>query len=382
MIRFNCRHYVGHKPCKHKRTCDGCGHFDAYDTRILVIKLGALGDLLRTTPVLPSLKARYPRSQLTWLTKADCLPLLDNLTEIDRLWVTDSSATARVLAENFDLLINFDKEAPAAELATIAHAREKRGFGLSPQGALIALNGATEYALQLGLDDELKFRTNQKTYQQIAHELAELPFTAPGPNYQIRLRPEEAAFGPELIASQLHLPGEKRLLGINAGAGRVFATKKWHGERFAELAIRLYADHGLIPLLLGGPDEIALNDSIHKELRKAQVPVVRPGENLTLRQFISVVAGCSAFVTGDTLGMHIALAMGVPTTAIFTSTCSQEIEFYGRGRAVVGQAACAPCYLARCRQATQHCANSVDVEAVHSAVSALLAASLTFRKSG
>ena len=47
------------------------------------------------------------------------------------LSVTDAHAASRVLAERFDLMINFDKETPAVELATLAQATEKRGFALT-----------------------------------------------------------------------------------------------------------------------------------------------------------------------------------------------------------------------------------------------------------
>jgi ADP-heptose:LPS heptosyltransferase len=77
-------------------------------------------------------------------------------------------------------------------------------------------------------------------------------------------------------------------------------------------------------------------------------------------------------VAGDTLAMHMALAQGVPTVAIFTSTCSQEIELYGIGRAVIGVADCSPCYLNRCSQPRMHCADSISVDEVFRAAAGLL----------
>jgi heptosyltransferase-2 len=366
MIHADCRHFLGHKPCKHKRACDKCPHHDPMDANILVIKLGALGDLLRTTSILPSLKQRYPRARITWITRADCTPLLQNLGEIDRVWTTDAYVTARVLAEQFDLLINFDKETPSTELASIARAKIKRGFGMSKLGSLIALNAGSEYSLNLGIDDELKFRVNQKSYQEVIHEMAELPVPAEGvPPYQLRLSPLEEAWGRTWVETELGNSNDAPLIGINAGSGRAFATKKWHWDRYSEVALRLYQSHGVIPVLFGGPDEIELNDKIQKRLRKKSVPVLRPGESLSLRQFISLVSQCHFFITGDTLGMHVALAMGVKTLILFTSTCAQEIALYGRGKVIVGQADCAPCYLSQCRQSSQFCADNIAVDDVY-----------------
>jgi heptosyltransferase-2 len=366
MIHADCRHFLGHKPCKYKRACGNCPHHDPVDASILVIKLGALGDLLRTTSILPSLKNQFPRARITWLTRPDCVPLLQNLGEIDRVWITDQFSTPRVLAEKFDLLINFDKETPSTELASIADARIKRGFGLSPSGSLIALNAGSEYALRLGIDDELKFRINTKTYQEIIHEMAELPVTLEGvPPYQLRLSPLEEAWGKNWFDTELGRSQKNPLVGINAGSGRAFATKKWHWDRYADVALRLYQKHGAIPVLFGGSDEMELNDKIHKRLRKKSVPVMRPGEGLSLRQFISLVSCCDYFITGDTLGMHVALAMGVKTLILFTSTCPQEIALYGNGKIIAGRADCSPCYLSECRQPSQYCADSIAAEDVY-----------------
>jgi heptosyltransferase-2 len=368
VIRYDCRHYVGKKPCRHKRVCDGCPHHDPVGERILVIKLGALGDLLRTTAVLKELKHAYPRSHVTWLTLAEGVPLLANLPEIDRLWVTDSSAGLRVQAEQFDLLFSFDKETPAVELATLARAKVKRGFALSDRGALIALNEGSEYALRMGVDDELKFRRNTQTYQRMILDMAELPQPARPPMYRFDLTEPERAEGRELMKRG----AGKVVVGLNPGASRIFATKKWHPERFAEAAIRLHKEYGVVPALLGGRDESELLDQLERALRKAKVPLVRPGEDLGLRQFAAAVGQCQGIITGDTLAMHLALAQEVRTLVLFTSTCHQEIELADLGRAIVGRASCAPCYRSTCNQPSQYCSDSISVDAVVTGMAELL----------
>lgn len=367
MIKLDCRHYLGTKPCKHKRVCDGCNHYDAIGERILIIKLGALGDLFRTTPIILALKKAYPRSQITWITQAHCRPLLANIPEIDRIWDTDADVTARVMAEEFDLMINFDKDAPAAQLAAIARAQVKRGFALSPRGEMIALNFASEFSLRMGIDDELKFRVNQKSYQALIHDMAELAPAASPPPYVIRLTAEEQKFGADWMKQAAAAHPGAYVMGVNPGCGKVFATKKWHQNRYVELIEKLHRADGVVPVLLGGSDETPLIEWMELTLRKKGIPVLRPGEKLSLRQFASVIAQCQGMICGDTLAMHLALAQGVRTTVIFTSTCSQEIELYGIGRSVVGRADCAPCYRSACNQPSQYCADSVSVDEVYQA---------------
>jgi len=368
MIHYDCRYYVGRKPCKFKRACEGCPNHDPIEQRILVIKLGALGDLLRTTCILPSLKLKYPKSQITWITTKACAPLLQNLPEIDRIWITDSHVSSRVLAEHFDIMICFDKDTPAVELATISRATIKKGFGLSPDGSIMALNEGSQYALELGIDDHLKFKVNQKSYQQIIHEMADFPPAIKVPHYQLRLTDEELTFGADWIKTQYGDGKRPPILGVNPGAGRVFATKKWLPERYLFLIFKLYQEHGVVPMLVGGKDEVKLLNRMHEQLKSRGVPVLRPGEEMTLRQFSAIVAQADGMLCGDTLAMHVALAFKVPTVAVFTSTCVQEIEMYGVGQAIVGTAPCSPCYLAKCKQPSQICAENVSVDAVFEAV--------------
>ena len=67
----NCLHFKGHIPCKpHKQNgyhCADCPSFTPVSKRILIIKLGAIGDVIRTTPLVVKYKALYPNCKITWL---------------------------------------------------------------------------------------------------------------------------------------------------------------------------------------------------------------------------------------------------------------------------------------------------------------------------
>ena len=76
-FRTDCRHFRGHVPCAphkaHGHHCDGCPEFRARAGRILLIKLGAAGDVIRTTPLLEPLRREYPDHVLTWVTEFPAL---------------------------------------------------------------------------------------------------------------------------------------------------------------------------------------------------------------------------------------------------------------------------------------------------------------------
>ena len=71
---IDCRHFTGSTPCDfHKldgRCCDRCAEYERTTVRILIVKLAAAGDVLRTTCVLPALRAAWPGCQITWITEA------------------------------------------------------------------------------------------------------------------------------------------------------------------------------------------------------------------------------------------------------------------------------------------------------------------------
>ena len=154
LVRTDCRYYLGYKPCGKQEGCEDCPHYEPWRSRILIIKLAAMGDVLRTTPILPSLKRRQPDAHVTWITDADAIPLLRYNSLIDRLLPFEPVSWLELEACEFDLLLNFEKETRALALAKRVSAREKRGFAPSPHGTLDIFNEESFYAWLLGLSDE------------------------------------------------------------------------------------------------------------------------------------------------------------------------------------------------------------------------------------
>ena len=137
--------------------------------KIVIIKLGALGDVIRTTPIAVALKKIHPQSQILWVTKKESMPLLEGQEYIERV-----AAIPFKTDETFDLLYNFDIEKEATIIAGQIKAEKKYGFG-SDGDYPVALNNGAEYYLNTVFDDSLK-KSNKKTYQEMMFEAAELPY--------------------------------------------------------------------------------------------------------------------------------------------------------------------------------------------------------------
>jgi ADP-heptose:LPS heptosyltransferase len=366
IIRYNCLHFLGHKPCQFRRACEDCPHYAPAGKRILIIKLAAMGDVLRTTPLLRGLRARDPECRITWITDLSVVPMLRGIHEIDRLLPYTCETVLQMEAEAFDELYCFDKEPRATALAMKIHAERKVGFGLSALGNVVPLNKESEYTYQLGIDDRLKFQVNTKTYPELIFECAGLRYDKPQeyilPDLSAEIQEAETYLGTQGVR-----PGEF-VIGLNTGAGVVFATKKWTETGYVHLANRLVEELGTRVLLLGGPAEVERNRRIAAAARH---PLVNTGNEHPIRKFSGIVGNCDLLVTGDTLAMHIAIGLQVPVLVIFGATCHQEIELYGRGSKIISDLDCVPCYLSVCPNRTT-CMDALSADSVFESVAELI----------
>lgn len=340
--KTDCRHFIGEKPCRFKRICEGCGHYDPFDIRILIIKMAAIGDVMRTTPLLKPLKLLHPRSQITWLTEPGGFEMLKGIESIDRLLKADLGNVTALVAEHFDMLFCLDKDPLSTGLAMTIKAENKFGFGRDKTGALIPLNNGSKYAYNLGLDDDLKFRDNRKTYPQIIFEAAEIQYN--GEEYEFVPAEEDMAYA-ENFANKHGITKDDLIIGLNTGCGPVFQMKKWPIENTVEFINILGRKLKPKILLYGGPLEKERNREI---MESAEYPVIDTGCENSLRQFTGLVNLSDILVTTDTMAMHVGIALKKPLLLLIGSTSWTEIDLFGRGEKIITDMDCAPCYKKTC----------------------------------
>ncbi|MCZ7586744.1 MAG: alkaline phosphatase family protein [Deltaproteobacteria bacterium] len=358
--KVDCRHFLGEKPCAKKRDgCADCPHYDPMGVRVLVVKLAAMGDVVRTTPILVPIRARHERVHVTWVVDAATAPLLRGAPGIDLVTCYDASTPSVLAAQKFDELYCLDKEPRAIALSALIDAPHKKGFTMTPFGTLGIHDDDAAYAYRLGVDDPFKFLENQKSYQQIVFEAAGFSFN--NEPVQLAVNHEDRADGRAVLAKL----GVGPYLGLNTSAGDVFATKRLPEETTAEIAPRAAA-LGLRPVLLGGPTERERNARI---LALSKGAAYDAGCDHPVRRFAGIVSNLAALVCADTLAMHLAVSENVPVVAVFGPTCHQEVHLYGRGEKVIQTPWCAPCYKSSCGHHT--CMNDVRAEDVIAALTRL-----------
>ena len=366
--RVDCRLFTGYKPCKYKRPCEACPHYDPVQPRIAIVSLEAMGAVLRSTCLLPPIKRKWPNCHITWFTMKVAAPLLENNPYIDRLIKVDAATTSAMHYLRFDKLFAVDKSLEAGALAELVQAEEKYGFGLHESGVIRPFTAAAHYQYDLGLDDHKKFFVNQKPETQQITESMELSWVRDP--YVLELSPDENALVKKRRDAILQL-GAKGIIGYNTGCSVLFPYKKFTIERSIEI-IRQWRHHfpTYAIALLGGPE-----DSERQRAMKAAFSddplVVNTPTTEGLRSGIIWMDVADMVLSGCSLGLHIAIGLKKPVIAWFGVSCIQEIDVYDRGVKIQSEVSCSPCWKKRCDQ-TVKCFDQVPLANILEATSECL----------
>ena len=121
-------------------------------------------------------------------------------------------------------------------------------------------------------------------------------------------------------------------------------------------------------LLLGGTSETELNNRLVETIGDSRLIATPTQEGI--RRGLLYIAACDACLTGDTFGLHAAIALKVPTVAFFTISCDVEIDFYDRGYLVLADVPCRPCWKSWCPDPI--CIDRVDLDELVKNVQLLL----------
>ncbi len=349
---IDCRFFNGYKPCAKHDQCDAqCPSLSIATTRVLLVHLEALGAVLRSTSLLAALKRKYPNSHITWVTQRPADQLLANNPFIDRVLTTEPMDLLALSALEFDVGLCIDKSLKAAGVLRQTNIRHLFGFDVDARtGAVLPATKAAQELWELGLNDHRKFQVNTKSEVQLTREALELPSRHMSDNvdnddYVVRLSLREMMLARDRRI-QWTAGGAKWIVGINTGCSPTIPYKKLTVEAHRRFVEELSRRPDIQVVLLGGGAEDELrNQRIAHGLRCIRSPALGG-----LRDGLASVQACDVVVSGDSLGLHMAIGLKKWVVAWFGPTCAPEIELYGRGTKVLTQAPCAPCWKRHCEK--------------------------------
>jgi ADP-heptose:LPS heptosyltransferase len=353
-VKFDCKHFIGEIPCKpnkeKNKLCANCDEYRPITKRILIIKLGAMGDVIRTTPLVVKYKELYPDCHISWLTHTpDILPK----NKIEKIYKWDFTSTYILRNKEFDIAINLDKEFEACALLKEVEAKEKYGFTLK-DNHLAAATPAAEHKLITGLYDSIS-QKNTKSYLEEIFEICHLEF-----NYEEYLLDVNPEFDDKWATIFREKAGEKKIIGLNTGCGKRWLTRLWPDAYWIELINKLQ-QNGYYPVVLGGPDEDEKN-----KMFAHQTGCYYPG-TFSLQEFIALSNNCDLIITAVSMMMHIATGLKIPMILFVNIFNKHEFELYNRGEIISPPTGCDCFYGTTCSR-ENHCMNDITVDVVYDAV--------------
>jgi len=288
--------------------------------RILLVKLGSIGDIVHTLPSLAAIKKAMPEAEVSWVVEersAEILrgnPLIDNLVEIDtrrlrRVRGLDDAARSaqrqlRHLRQlNADVAVDFQGLMKSGLVSRLSGARVR--FGFSRDGLREGTAGIFYTRSVVAPAGVNVIRKN------LALSASALKIAVPdsGFDFPIAVSPEHRAEAGGIIDQA---GGNFAIL--NPGGGWV--TKLWPADKFGRLADRLWEELHLVPLITTGPGEDGLAKAAAEASSTGKLLAVTP----SLKGFLELARKASVYIGGDTGPTHLAIAARAPVVGLFGPT--------------------------------------------------------------
>ncbi|HEY0430307.1 MAG TPA: lipopolysaccharide heptosyltransferase I, partial [Pyrinomonadaceae bacterium] len=290
--------------------------------RILIVKLGSIGDIVHTLPALAAIRKAMPDAEISWVVEHRAAEILRDNPILDRLIVVDTKALRRGLvsgetlraprqqlrqlrASAFDLALDFQGLLKSALIARLSGARRIFGFSAA---------ALREPASRLFLSQSISISENlhvvRKNLALVSGALQiDVPTEADGLEFPMATG---AAHVTEARGAELQTGGKFAIL--NPGGG--WPTKLWSAERFGRLADELWSRYGLHSLVTHGPGEEALAETVLQASKSGKAHAT----SLSLKGFYELAKRAQVYVGGDTGPTHLAVGARTPLVGLFGPT--------------------------------------------------------------
>src|SRR6185437_2608701 len=294
--------------------------------KILVVRLGSMGDVIHALPAVAALRQAFPNAKIDWVIEerwAELLcapsaghsgplspqrPLVDSVHTVNTFeWRSNllSSRTRREVTEfkrtlrtaKYDAAIDFQGALKSAVIARWPKVHAIFGFA-APREKL----ARRFYSQNVQASGTHIVEQNLSLAESFAQQKLKMP---------VALLPHDEG-AEQKMQQWLEEHKISRFALLNPGAG--WGAKQWPTERYGQVAKQLAAD-GMKCLINFGPREEELAKTVQQESRETAVPV-----NCSITELIALTRLASLFIGGDTGPMHLAASLNIPVVAIFGPT--------------------------------------------------------------
>jgi lipopolysaccharide heptosyltransferase II len=316
----------------------------AIPSRILIILLGAIGDVVRALPLLGCLRRAWPQTHIAWAVEPKSMPIIEGHPWLDELIVYDRRRAPwsfvpflrRVRAGRFDLVIDLQRHLKSGIIGMASRAPERIGF---------AAANTKEFNHRFTtrqIEPQPNMRLKLTQYQAFADALG-VPSTPI--EFGLSLPPAEDERARATVAL-----ARRPIVAVFLGSS--WPSRVYFPQSVAavirDLARPLDGSPALFPVLIGGPEDTSIADAVARELAGAVESINLVGRT-RLRDLIAIFSECAVAFGPDCGPMHIAAAVGCPVVSLWGATAPERSAPWGNADFVMrGEIPCHPCYLRDC----------------------------------
>lgn len=333
--------------------------------KILIVKLGAVGDVVHTLPALHSLRKSFPHAFIAWAVERKSMDVVTGNPDLDEVIIFERKELQKIFkgdglfaayrffkefasklkGYDFDLVIDFQTLLKSGIITFSSGAKKRIGFDKWRELNRTFTNERVKAVSRHTVDK----------YLELVDAAGARPDKSP---IKIAYSSEDASYV-EGFLNEKKL-ADKSWVAINPGAS--WTSKLWPVERFADLC-DILEDSGIPVVVVWGPGEERLVDGIVGATRSR--PKVAP--STSIKQLACLLERSSLYIGGDTGPMHMAVAMGTPVVGIFGPSDPERNGPYGEGHIVLqADIDCIKCWKKRC--SSMECMNNVSAQDVADAV--------------
>lgn len=336
-----------------------------------MIRLSAVGDVVRTLPALSCLRRAYPAAHIDWAVEDAARGILEAQPDLDGVLVFPRSKLARVVLHpdeateafealsrfigslkeaRYDLVIDFQGTLKTGIMSRMTGAPRQVGLG----------RGHAREMAYLFYNDRADLPRKMNRVDRSLALVAHLGVSTAGATSSIPGNAEDAAYV-EMFLSTLPKQGEEQLAPavIFPGTSRTQAYKRYPPQNFAKAADALADKTGSPIVVAWGPGE----EDLAGDVIDAMSSPATLAPKLTLGQLTELIRRSRVFIAGDTGPMHIAWTVGAPVVAVYGPTDPVLNHPGGPFSAVAYQKVfCSPCRNRGCIART--CLERLDPETV------------------
>ena len=330
--------------------------------RILVIKLGAFGDVILITPSLRALRSKFPNAQIEVLIKNDFKDVLQLCPYIDDMIILKNKGLFEIIkniivinGKGFNYSVDFQNNNLSHLIAYAAGIKQRLGFKNKKSGFL----------LNRGIKD------TRKNCDPVTHQFQVLKSLGLEGNQDKTLELWPSVHDQSNIREFLKhswLSNNQMLIGINALASPRWVSKIWNLESYAQVADRLASKFNARIVFTGTKHSKSDIDEI---IKHTQCKPVNAAGITSLMGLSVLIKRCSVLITVDSAPMHIAAAQNVPFVALFGPTDpTRHLPFAEKFALIRKELACSGCYKPRCYR--KNCMRDITVDEVYEAAVSLI----------